>query len=168
MKCIHESGYCHKDLSLSNIFLDENYEPKIGDFGAAMKNNNDLKEFIGTREFKAPEIIKKIAHDGQKADIFSLGQILIYLVFGKKGFDIAHISDPMYKLIIEKDKKEKKEEIEECLNNYWEKMRTYIGIENVIISEEFKDLYMKMVCEDPLKRLNINEILEHPWIFFIF
>ena len=30
MKCIHESGYCHKDLSLSNIFLDENYEPKIG------------------------------------------------------------------------------------------------------------------------------------------
>ena len=70
----------------------------------------------------------------------------------------------MYKLIIEKDEKEKKEEIEECLNNYWEKMRTCIGIENVIISEEFKDLYMKMICEDPLKRLNINEILEHPWI----
>ena len=43
-------------------------------------------------------------------------------------------------------------------------MRARISIENVIISEEFKDLYMKMVCEDPLKRLNINEILEHPWI----
>ena len=32
MATIHELGYCHKDLSLSNIFLDENYEPKIGDF----------------------------------------------------------------------------------------------------------------------------------------
>ena len=53
----------------------------------------------------------------------------------------------MYKLIIEKDKKEKKEEIEECLNNYWEKMRARTSIENVIISEEFKDLYMKMVCD---------------------
>ena len=30
MRTIHELGYCHKDLSLSNIFLDENYEPKIG------------------------------------------------------------------------------------------------------------------------------------------
>ena len=112
MKCIHESGYCHKDLSLSNIFLDENYEPKIGDFGAAMKNNNDLKEFIGTREFKAPEIIKKITHDGQKADIFSLGQILICIVFGKLGFENPNRVDKWYKLIIEKEEKEKIEEKE--------------------------------------------------------
>ena len=26
IRTIHELGYCHKDLSLSNIFLDENYE----------------------------------------------------------------------------------------------------------------------------------------------
>ena len=37
MRTIHELGYCHKDLSLSNIFLDENFEPKIGDFGTAWK-----------------------------------------------------------------------------------------------------------------------------------
>ena len=36
MRTIHELGYCHKDLSLSNIFLDENYEPKIGDFGSLL------------------------------------------------------------------------------------------------------------------------------------
>ena len=77
-----------------------------------MKNNNDLKEFIGTREFKAPEIIKKKAHDGQKADIFSLGQILIYIVFGKPGFDNPDSNDEMYYLINENEEKKTKEEKE--------------------------------------------------------
>lgn len=111
LKTIHELGYCHKDLSLSNIFLDENYEPKIGDFGAAMKNKNNLKEFISTPGFKPPEVIQEKPHDGQKADIFSLGQILIYIVYSKNGFETADDDDPMYELIIDKKEKE-----------YWEKM----------------------------------------------
>ena len=114
MKCIHESGYCHKDLSLSNIFLDENYEPKIGDFGEAMKNSDDLNKFIGTRRFKPPEVIEKLSHDGQKVDIFSLGQILIYIVFGKPGFDNPDSKDEMYYLINEKEDKKTIEEKEEC------------------------------------------------------
>ena len=66
MRTIHELGYCHKDLSLSNIFLDENYEPKIGDFGAAMENRDDLTGTIGTDKFRAPEINKSLPHNGQK------------------------------------------------------------------------------------------------------
>ena len=69
MRTIHELGYCHKDLSLSNIFLDENYDPKIGDFGAAMENRDDLTGTIGTDKFRAPEINKSLPHNGQKADI---------------------------------------------------------------------------------------------------
>ena len=38
-------------------------------------------------------------------------------------------------------------------------MGTCLGFE-----EEFKDLYMNMVCPEPEKRLTIQEILEHPWI----
>ena len=164
MRTIHELGYCHKDLSLSNIFLDENYEPKIADFGTAMKNRDDLEKFISTPGFKAPEIIRKEPHNGQMADIFSLGQILIYIVFGKPGFENPDRMDPWYKLIIEKEEKEKIEEKEECLKNYWLKMGTCLGFEEEIISDEFKDLYMNMVCPEPEKRLTIQEILEHPWI----
>ena len=69
IRTIHELGYCHKDLSLSNIFLDENFEPKIGDFGTAMENRDDLTETIGTREYKAPEVLEGKPHNGQKADI---------------------------------------------------------------------------------------------------
>ena len=108
IRTIHELGYCHKDLSLSNIFLDENYEPKIGDFGEAVKNRDDLNKFIGTRRFKPPEVIEKLPHDGQKVDIFSLGQILIYIVFGKPGFDNPDNDDGMYYLINENEEKKQK------------------------------------------------------------
>ena len=162
METIHDLGYCHKDLSLSNIFLDELYEPKIGDFGAAMENRNDLEEFISTPGFRAPEIIEKLPHDGQKADIFSLGQILFLIVFGKKGFDKPNRQDEFYKLIIEKEEKNSLKEKEECLKNYWKKIGA--SIKNEIISEDFKDLYMKMVCPNPANRLTIRQILEHPWV----
>ena len=164
MRTIHELGYCHKDLSLSNIFLDENYEPKIGDFGEAVKNRDDLNKFIGTRRFKPPEVIEKLPHDGQKVDIFSLGQILIYIVFGKPGFDNPDNDDGMYYLINENEEKKTKKEKEECLKKYWEKMGICNGFEKEIISDEFKDLYMKMVSPEPDKRLTIKKILEHPWL----
>ena len=121
METIHDLGYCHKDLSLSNIFLDENYEPKIGDFGEAVKNRDDLNKFIGTRRFKPPEVIEKLPHDGQKVDIFSLGQILIYIVFGKPGFDNPDNDDGMNYLINEKEEKKTKKEKEECLKNIGKK-----------------------------------------------
>ena len=139
MRTIHELGYCHKDLSLSNIFLDENYEPKIGDFGEAVKNRDDLNKFIGTRRFKPPEVIEKLPHDGQKVDIFSLGQILIYIVFGKPGFDNPDNDDGMYYLINENEEKKTKEEKEECLKKYWEKMGICNGFEKEIVSDEFKE-----------------------------
>ena len=129
-----------------------------------MKNRDDLEKFISTPGFKAPEIIRKEPHNGQMADIFSLSQILIYIVFGKPGFKNPNRMDPWYKLIIEKEEKEKIEEKEECLKNYWLKMGTCLGFEEEIISDEFKDLYMNMVCPEPEKRLTIQEILEHPWI----
>ena len=162
METIHDLGYCHKDLSLSNIFLDELYEPKIGDFGAAMENGNDLQVFTSTPGFRAPEIIEKFPHDGQKADIFSLGQILFLIVFGIYGFEKPNRQDEFYKLIIEKEEKNSLKEKEECLKKYWKKIGAFIKDE--IISEDFKDLYMKMVCPDPANRLTIRQILEHPWV----
>ena len=38
------------------------------------------------------------------------------------------------------------------------------GFEKEIVSDELKDLYMKMVSPEPDKRLTIKKILEHPWL----
>ena len=157
IRCVHDLGYCHKDLSMSNIFLDIHYNPKIGDFGAAAINANYLTETFGTPGYKCPEMNLDKPYDGQKADIFSLGAILIYLVFGKKGFKDAIKDDEMYSLIIENS--------EQSIKNYWEKMGLCLGEP---ISEEFKDLYLQMVSLNYNDRPNVDDILAHPWITSIY
>ena len=47
---------------------------------------------------------------------------------------------------------------------YWKKVGLCLGQP---ISEDFKDLYWKMVSSDPDSRPTINEILNHPWILSI-
>jgi serine/threonine protein kinase len=32
------------------------------------------------------------------------------------------------------------------------------------ISDQVKDLIRQMMCIDPLKRLSIDEVLQHPWL----
>jgi len=38
---MHSHGIVHRDLKLDNIFIDENMNIKIGDFGVAFKGNEN-------------------------------------------------------------------------------------------------------------------------------
>ena len=104
-----------------------------------MENRDDLTGTIGTDKFRAPEINKSLPHNGQKADIFSLGQILIYIVFGKPGFNKTDINDPMYRLIINSN-----------FAQYWDNYQLGLNMKNIQISDQFKDLYQRMVCNEPI------------------
>ena len=99
VRFIHSKGLIHRDLKPGNIFLDNNYNAKIGDFGLAKitksKNqfeqnqiqkelinigNNDLMTYaIGTKYYCSPEQ-EKITKYTNKSDIFSLG-IIIFEMF---------------------------------------------------------------------------------------
>ena len=57
MEAIHEAGSCHRDIKANNLFLDQNYTLKIGDFGfsAPIVGKYDIPEkdgklysFLGT------------------------------------------------------------------------------------------------------------------------
>ena len=61
--------------------------------------NKNLKSFAGTITYMAPEIINGKSYDGKKADIFSLGVILYYIVIGRFPFKEAKPSDYSYKFI---------------------------------------------------------------------
>ena len=148
IKICHELNICHRDIKSENILLDENYNPKIIGFNYATKNSINLKDGIDINnlEYKPPEISEEKEYDGKKADIFNLGILLMILVTGFQGFKLSS----NYKIL---------KEIEENKNNFWKLFNN----NNIKLSEELKDLNMKMISYNPDKRPNIEEILNHPW-----
>ena len=95
---IHKKGIIHRDIKLKNIFLDDNFNLKIGDFNISVVLNeeyakkfsndkNEINDLIkdnsssGTPGYRAPERLNGSDYD-QKSDIYSMGVAFFKLCFG--------------------------------------------------------------------------------------
>ena len=113
-------------------------------------------------------------YTGVEADIFSLGVLLFNLVSAKCGFGKATNNDPYYSLIIDGTYKAYWELVEKAINltpsdNFKDLYTKLIAYEpknrpiNLTPSDNFKDLYTKLIAYEPKNRLSIEEILQYPW-----
>ena len=57
IKACHETNVYHHDIKLENILLDDNYNPKICDFGLGKLKQKKAIEPVGTLRYAAPEVL---------------------------------------------------------------------------------------------------------------
>lgn len=84
---IHQMGFIHRDLKLSNILLSENVQVKICDFGMAIHIDDALvsRTICGTRHYIAPEVTNRQGFV-RRSDIWSVGIMSFSLTFDFKPF----------------------------------------------------------------------------------
>jgi len=165
IQTMHEIGISHNNIKAQNILFDgENFDIKISDFIASSfsRNENGKKilktKKVGSDVYMAPEIILGYKYDGEKADIFSLGVLLFFIMNFSPPFPIAKVikntnsSQILYSFI-----KEKKN-----INLYWDYMEKYKITKK--LTKEFKNLFIKMVSYNPKERPTIEQILNDDWL----
>lgn len=95
VKYLHDKKIIHRDLKLGNIFLNDQMEIKLGDFGLATKVDYDgerKRTLCGTPNYIAPEVLTKKGHS-YEVDIWSIGCIMYTLLVGKPPFETQTLKD---------------------------------------------------------------------------
>ena len=151
----HNCNYCHFDIKVPNILLDNNFNPIIIDLGFSQHlKYSDKEELIpykgirGTPNIMCPQMFEFVKnYNGEDADIFALGVLLFHLVVGLPCF--LNSIDNSYKNIKDKN-----------YDDFWNDKPQTIGLSN-----EFKNLFVHMVAYNPKERYRLEDILtKDPWL----
>ncbi|WP_083928198.1 protein kinase domain-containing protein [Spirosoma panaciterrae] len=89
---VHQKNYFHRDIKPSNLFLTDDGQVKVMDFGIAKLVDSDLNltvtsTAIGSPQYMSPEQIMTPKQVDYRTDIYSLGVTLYALLSGHKPYD---------------------------------------------------------------------------------
>lgn len=138
---IHKAGFVHKDLSPNNIMSDDNFKTiKLIDFGIATKISKKAggdTEILGTKGFAAPEVIG-ITKTDARADIYSIGCILNFIITKKAPREGVIVQEPHLRKIVQKATAEDRRD---RYQNVFELKKALIQTEKRISAYKFKFLH---------------------------
>lgn len=97
---IHSKGLIHRDLKSQNIFLDQDLNVHIGDFGIARTINpgSMASTFIGSPLYMSPELVQGTSYNSQ-SDMWSLGCMIFEILCLKTAFQAKNINTLIMKIV---------------------------------------------------------------------
>uniref|UniRef100_A0A8C3XLC0 Calcium/calmodulin dependent protein kinase kinase 1 n=1 Tax=Chelydra serpentina TaxID=8475 RepID=A0A8C3XLC0_CHESE len=144
---LHYQKIIHRDIKPSNLLLGDDGHVKIADFGVSNQfegNDAQLSSTAGTPAFMAPEAISDSgkSFSGKALDVWAMGITLYCFVYGKCPF------------------------IDEYILSLHNKIKNKVVEfpEGPQISEEVKELIVRMLDKNPETRITVPEIKLHPWL----
>lgn len=157
---IHTNKIVHRDIKPANILLYENNIVKYTDLGSAVYYNKEITYYAGdTVKYSSPESHYNL-NSFYKSDIYSLGCVFYYLVYGKDLFDHERMDENYCNLP----------------NTTFEDIKKYSYLQDDVINDLLKnkkeiihrnsnldDLIINMILFSPKKRINMENIKNHPF-----
>ncbi|XP_077479372.1 calcium/calmodulin-dependent protein kinase kinase 2 isoform X1 [Stigmatopora argus] len=144
---LHYQRIIHRDIKPSNLLVGEDGHIKIADFGVSNQFEGAdalLTSTVGTPAFLAPETLSDTRKNfsGKALDVWAMGVTLHCFVFGVCPFMDERILSLHHKI----------------------KTQPVELPENTEISDDLKDLLLKMLDKNPETRISIPQIKVHPWV----
>uniref|UniRef100_A0A672IC66 calcium/calmodulin-dependent protein kinase n=1 Tax=Salarias fasciatus TaxID=181472 RepID=A0A672IC66_SALFA len=140
---LHYQRIIHRDVKPSNLLVGEDGHIKIADFGVSNQFEGAdalLTSTVGTPAFLAPEALSETRKNfsGKALDVWAMGVTLHCFVFGVCPF------------------------MDERILSLHQKIKTQPVVAD--ISDDLKDLLLKMLDKNPETRISIPQIKVHPWV----
>ncbi|KAI9085825.1 hypothetical protein K1719_032239 [Acacia pycnantha] len=90
----------HRDVTINNILLDSDFEPRLADFGTAKLlsyNSTTWTSIAGSYGYMAPELAQTMRVT-EKCDVYSFGVVALETVMGKHPGDLLTLMSSMQHL----------------------------------------------------------------------
>lgn len=163
----HSKNIFHRDIKPQNILINNDLRVKLGDFGLARAASNPLKCYtkeIITLWYRPPELLLGATYYDSSVDIWSIGCIMYELYTNRPLFPGESEIDQINKIfsVFGIPKNEDWNNVENLKNYNTTNFTLTLSQPFLLIKHnEFKDILLKMLKYDPIKRINAKELLKY-------